>query len=67
MDALAAINREDGITVLVNLHSLDIAKRYCGRIIGLSSGHIVFDGPPATLNAATERNIYGTGNDDTED
>src|SRR5690606_249471 len=35
MDALSAINREDGITVICNLHTLDTARSYCDRIIGL--------------------------------
>ncbi len=58
MDALASINRQSGITVLCNLHSLDIAKAYCGRLIGLANGRIVFDGPPAALTVETERELY---------
>ncbi len=46
MDALADINRHDGITVLCNLHTLDTARAYCGRIIGMAAGRIVFDGAP---------------------
>ncbi|UFN48789.1 phosphonate ABC transporter ATP-binding protein [Roseomonas sp. OT10] len=59
MDALARINREDGITVLCNLHSLDIARSYCDRLIGLADGRLVFDGPPAALDDATVRALYG--------
>jgi phosphonate transport system ATP-binding protein len=59
MDSLSRINAEDGITVLVNLHTLDTARTYCGRIVGMSAGRIVFDGPPAALTEAAARHIYG--------
>jgi len=59
MDALADINRRDGITVLTNLHTLDTARAYCSRIIGMSAGRIVFDGAPDLLNEAVLREIYG--------
>jgi phosphonate transport system ATP-binding protein len=59
MDALAEINRRDGITVLINLHTLDTARAYCRRIIGLSHGRIVFDGVPDALSASALDLIYG--------
>jgi phosphonate transport system ATP-binding protein len=59
MDSLSRINREDGITVLVNLHTLDTARTYCGRIIGMAGGRIVFDGAPTELTEAAARQIYG--------
>jgi phosphonate transport system ATP-binding protein len=59
MDALAGINRRHGITVLVNLHSLDLARAYCGRLIGLAAGRLVFDGTPATLTDVAARELYG--------
>ncbi len=59
MDALADINRRDGITVLTNLHTLDTARTYCRRIIGMSAGRIVFDGAPEALTEAVLRDIYG--------
>ena len=58
MDALADINRRDGITVLTNLHTLDTARAYCRRIIGMSAGRIVFDGTPDLLTDAVLREIY---------
>ncbi len=58
MDALARINTELGITVLCNLHSLDIARTYCDRLIGMAGGRIVFDGPPAALTEAIARELY---------
>jgi phosphonate transport system ATP-binding protein len=59
MDALADINQRDGITVLCNLHTLDTARAYCGRIIGMASGRIVFDGAPEQLTDPVLRDIYG--------
>ena len=49
MDALLRINKHFGITVICNLHSLDLARSYCDRLIGMASGRIVFDGAPAAL------------------
>ncbi len=63
MDALADINRRDGITVLTNLHTLDTARAYCRRIIGMSSGRIVFDGAPEALTGPVLRDIYGQASD----
>jgi phosphonate transport system ATP-binding protein len=59
MDALFRINKHFGITVLCNLHSLDIAKAYCGRLVGMAQGEIKFDGAPAALTAAAARDLYG--------
>ena len=59
MDALRAINREDGITVLVNLHHLDTARAYCDRIIGMAAGRVVFDGAPPDLSPSLASEIYG--------
>ncbi|WP_333832728.1 phosphonate ABC transporter ATP-binding protein [Rubrimonas sp.] len=59
MDALRAINREDGITVLVNLHTLDTARAYCDRILAMRAGAVVFDGPAGALTDARVREIYG--------
>jgi phosphonate transport system ATP-binding protein len=63
MDALADINRRDGITVLTNLHTLDTARTYCRRIIGMSAGRVVFDGAPEQLTDAALREIYGQAGD----
>jgi phosphonate transport system ATP-binding protein len=59
MDILRTINREDGITVICNLHTLDTARTYCERIIGLKHGKIVFDGAPVALDRDGVREIYG--------
>jgi phosphonate transport system ATP-binding protein len=59
MDALLRINRHFGITVICNLHSLDLARAYCGRIVGMAAGRVVFDGTPAALTSAAARDLYG--------
>ncbi len=63
MDALADINRRDGITVITNLHTLDTARNYCQRIVGMAEGRVVFDGPPSELTAEAVRRIYGAEED----
>ena len=67
MDALRRINREDGITVLCNLHTLETARRYCDRIVGMAAGRVVFDGPPAELTPDRVQAIYGRGGDEAVD
>ena len=58
MDALLRINKHFGITVVCNLHSLDLARSYCDRLIGMASGRIVFDGAPAALTDRIARELY---------
>ncbi len=65
MDALKSINENEGITVLTNLHTLDTARTYCERIIGMQAGEIVFDGSPEELTLSAAREIYGA--DDLEE
>lgn len=59
MDGLRQINREDGLTVLVNLHTLDTARAYCDRIIAMRVGRVMFDGTAAQLTDDVVRDIYG--------
>lgn len=59
MDALLRINKHFGLTVLCNLHSLDLARSYCDRLIGMSAGRVVFDGAPAALTDDVARGLYG--------
>ena len=58
MDALLRINKHFGITVLCNLHSLDLARSYCDRLIGMAQGRVVFDGAPAALTDHVARELY---------
>jgi phosphonate transport system ATP-binding protein len=59
MDALRSINRELGITVLCNLHALDVARNYCDRLVGMSAGRVVFDGAPGALTEDLVHTLYG--------
>jgi len=59
MDALQRINRHFGLTVLVNLHSLDLARGYCDRVLGIAAGRLVFDGVPAALTSDVTHELYG--------
>ncbi len=59
MDALRDINEREGITVITNLHTLDTARNYCERIIGMARGRVVFDGSPSELTAEAVHEIYG--------
>jgi phosphonate transport system ATP-binding protein len=64
MEALRTINREDGITVIVNLHHLDTARESCDRIVGMAGGRVVFDGAPEDLSASLAQDIYGQESED---
>ena len=64
MDLLAELNRERGLTVLVSLHQVDYALRYCRRVVALKAGRVVFDGPSESLDAARLAAIYGAEIDD---
>ncbi|HSW20511.1 MAG TPA: phosphonate ABC transporter ATP-binding protein [Ramlibacter sp.] len=59
MEILARINREDGCTVMVSLHQVDMAMRYCPRVIALHQGRVVYDGASANLTPALLRELYG--------
>jgi phosphonate transport system ATP-binding protein len=66
MDALRDINEREGITVITNLHTLDTARNYCERIVGMAGGRVVFDGSARELDSEAVRAIYGTGADGAE-
>lgn len=59
MDSLLRINRHFGITVICNLHSLDLARTYCERLIGMAHGRVVFDDVPEALTDHVARELYG--------
>jgi phosphonate transport system ATP-binding protein len=59
MDALREIHERDNKIVLCNLHTLDTARGYCDRVIGMRDGFIVFDGAPEELTTEAAREIYG--------
>ena len=59
MDLLARLGHERGIPVLVNMHDVDLAKRFADRVIGMSDGRVVYDGPPQYLTDDVLKQIYG--------
>jgi phosphonate transport system ATP-binding protein len=59
MTALREIRERDQLTVICNLHTLDTARTYCDRIIGMHQGRIVFDDEPSELTNAIVRDVYG--------
>ena len=59
MELLAAMNRERGCTVLVSLHQVEFAIRYCARTIALHRGVVVYDGPSSALTPALLSELYG--------
>jgi phosphonate transport system ATP-binding protein len=59
MELLAKVGRERNIPVLVNIHNVALARRYALRMIGMSKGVVVYDGPPAGLQDSHLAEIYG--------
>ncbi|MBM7646686.1 phosphonate transport system ATP-binding protein [Scopulibacillus daqui] len=66
MDDLKRINRELGITTIVNLHFIDLAREYATRVIGVRAGEIVFDGPVEEATDEKFSEIYGKPIDEDE-
>ena len=64
MESLRKIHDEKNLTVISNLHTLDTAKTYCDRIIGMKDGAIVFDDVPEKLSDKLAREIYGAEADE---
>jgi len=67
MRDLKRIAREDGITTIVNLHFIDMARDYADRIIGMRDGVIVYDGTPDAATDAVFESIYGRPIDEERD
>ena len=64
MSLLTQINRTRKVAVVVSLHQVDVAMRYCPRVVALRHGKVVYDGPSATLTSAMLRDLYGTEADE---
>ncbi|MBU0587217.1 MAG: phosphonate ABC transporter ATP-binding protein [Gammaproteobacteria bacterium] len=64
MDILARVNQEDKCTVVVSLHQVNVAMKYCPRTVALRHGQIVFDGPSSSLTPALLRELYGADADE---
>ncbi len=59
MELLSDLNTVDGMAVVVTLHQVDYAMRYCPRVVALKAGKVVYDGPSAGLDRAALVDIYG--------
>lgn len=64
MSLLTQINRTRKVAVLVSLHQVDVAMRYCPRVVALRHGKVVYDGPSAALTPGMLRDLYGTEADE---
>ncbi len=64
MDILTRVNREDGCTVVVSLHQVNVAMKYCPRTVALHHGRVVYDGASAALTPALLRELYGAEAED---
>ena len=64
MDHLKSINQTKNITCLVNLHQVDVAMKYSERIIGVTAGKIVYDGPTSGLTKEIIHEIYQSSDHD---
>jgi phosphonate transport system ATP-binding protein len=64
MDLLLALNQTQGLTLIVSLHHVGLAQRYCERVIALREGRLVFDGPTQALTPAFLRDLYGVAADE---
>jgi phosphonate transport system ATP-binding protein len=59
MELLADIARSRTIPVIINMHDVELARRFADRIVGMAGGRIVFDGPPSSLTEDALTGIYG--------
>lgn len=59
MDDFKKINREMSITVIINIHHVELALEYCDRVIGIREGMVVFDGPSSQVDQKVLSLVYG--------
>ena len=59
MDDFVKINRDFNITVIINIHHVDLALKYAKRVIGINAGVIVFDGPASAVDEKILHQVYG--------
>jgi phosphonate transport system ATP-binding protein len=64
MSLLTQINRTHKVAVVVSLHQVDVAMRYCPRVVALRQGKVVYDGPSRALTQSMLRDLYGTEADE---
>lgn len=58
MDYFKKVNEKKNITILINLHDVNLAKKYCERIIALKNGKIIFDGGPGEIDDKLLEKLY---------
>ena len=58
MDDFQRINRDMRITILINIHHVDLALQYATRVIGIRAGRVVYDGPAGEVDGAVLDAIY---------
>lgn len=61
MDLLRDACRDRGITLIVSLHQVDVAREYADRVVGMNDGRVVFDGPPADFDDDAVHEVYAAG------
>ena len=59
MEDFKRINKNMNITIVINIHHVDLALQYADRIVGIRAGKIVYDGPTSKIDKETLRYIYG--------
>jgi phosphonate transport system ATP-binding protein len=64
METLASINREDGITVVVSLHQVNYAVKYCPRTVAMRAGSVIHDGPSTALTPEFLTQLYGADSEE---
>ena len=60
MELLLALNRQHGMTLVISLHHVALARRYCERVVALRDGRLIFDGPSSHLTPQFLRELYGS-------
>ncbi|MBR1857425.1 MAG: phosphonate ABC transporter ATP-binding protein [Oribacterium sp.] len=66
MNDFTRINKEMNISILINIHHVDLALKYCSRVIGINAGEIVYDGPAAEVDKEVLNKIYKGGREEHE-
>ena len=59
MEILQRVAQERAVPVVVNIHNVELARRYASRIVGMTGGHVVYDGSPEGLTDTDLKTIYG--------
>ena len=59
MEVMRDLAAENSIPVMINIHQVELGKRFAQRVIGMSDGQVVYDGPPVGLDGEILKQIYG--------